>query len=330
MVNLPYPSQVAITGATGHLGSVLVPMMLRQGFTLKCLYRKKIPALQHAQLSWIQGDLEKKMGVSELLEDTAVLIHCASLISVGEEDPLEVHAVNVEGTANIAEACAEKGVRLIYISSSVAAQDTGRHETMTEGTPWRTSGDFPYGLSKARAEQLVLEAVAKKGLDALILRPSALIGPPDPRPSRFGATIWDLYAGKIPLITSGGYNVLDIRDFAQTVINSMTLGRKGEIYLTGGEFHSLKEIAGLAGDRRVPPCLPIDLIILLLPLIRLYDKCFKLRWPVTRESLITLKKAPRRMDSSKAKREIQHKTRPLQESIADLLEWMKINQRDAS
>lgn len=323
MLPLNTSRQISITGATGHLGSALVPMMLDQGYSLKCLYRNEKLSLIHENLTWVQGELEDKKAISELLEDTGVLIHCASLISIGEQDNKEVFSVNVEGAAKIADACAEKGIRLVYISSTAAADDTAAHETMDENTPWRTKGDFPYGLSKAKAEQLVLQAVAKSGLDALILRPSALIGPPDRRPSRFGASISDMHAGKVPMITSGGYNVMDVRDFAQTVINSITMGRKGEIYLTGGEFHSLREIAGIAGKGKVPLCLPVDLVIRMLPLIRLYDKLFPLRWPVTRESLVTLKRAPRNMDSSKAKRELQHRTRPMQESITDLLAWMK-------
>ena len=109
-----------------------------------------------------------------------------------------------------------------------------------------------------------MRAVATDGLDAIILRPTALIGPPDEQPSRFGRTILDLYTGKLPMISSGGYDLQDIRDFSQTVINSLDKAGTGEIYVTGGEFYSLKELAQIVNPSRVPFVISIDLLLILL------------------------------------------------------------------
>ena len=194
---------------------------------------------------------------------------------------------------------------------------------LDEKAPLVTSEEFFYGWTKARAEELVMRAVSTDGLDAIILRPTALIGPPDEQPSRFGRTILDLYTGKLPMISSGGYDLQDIRDFSQTVINSLDKAEKGEIYVTGGKFYSLKELAQIVNPSRVPFVISIDLLLILLPLIRLYQKFVPLRWPINRESLMAMKESPNKVDSSKAIQQLGHQCRPLQESVHDLIEWMK-------
>ena len=314
---------IAVTGSTGHLGSVLIPMLLEQGYWVSCLFRKDKLDLESSQINWVQGQLHESNRLESLLEGASVLIHCASLISVGVGNNKEVLSVNVEGTQNLIDLCLKKKIRLVYISSSTATLPAKGKKTLDAKSSRVSSQAFYYGWTKAQAEQKILEAVDEKGLEAHILRPTALLGPPDWKPSRFGRTIQDLYTGKLPLISSGGYDLLDIRDFSQTVINSLNKGRNGEIYLTGGKFYSLKKLASLVNPSRVPPVISIDLLLFILPLIRLYQKFVPLRWPINRESLMTIKRGPEIVDSSKAEKYLDHRTRPLEESINDLILWMK-------
>ena len=129
------------------------------------------------------------------------------------------------------------------------------------------------------------------------------------------------------MISSGGYDLLDIRDFSQTVINSLEKAQKGEVFVTGGKFYSLKELAEAVNPSRVPPVISIDLLLVLLPLIRLYQKFVPSRWPINRESLMAIKQGPSRVDSSKAVEQLNHQFRPLQESVRDLIGWMKKNDK---
>jgi dihydroflavonol-4-reductase len=312
---------VAVTGSTGHVGSVLIPMLIRQGYTAKGLYRKGRPLPESENVIWIKGDLRKEAHIEELLTGCSVLIHCASVISVGEDNKEEVYQVNVEATRNLVQSCLEKGIRLIYISSSTATFPEPTNLVLDENAPLVDTPEFYYGWTKAQAERLIRAAVLKQGLDAVILRPTALVGPPDRQPSRFGRVIFDLHDGRLPMISSSGYDLLDIRDFCRTVINSIELGMTGEVYLTGGEFYSMKKLAALACPSRIPTVIPLNLLIALLPLIHLYDRFFPLQWPINRESLLTLKRAPKKVDSSKAVRHLKHEVRPLEQSVSDLIEW---------
>ncbi len=90
-----------------------------------------------------------------------------------------------------------------------------------------------------------------------------------------------------------------------------------------GIFTPLKELARTVNSARVPPVISINLLLFLLPLIRLYQKFVPLRWPINRESLLTIKQGPNRVDSTKAREQLGHQCRPLEESVRDLIHWMK-------
>ena len=316
--------RISVTGSTGHLGSVLVPMLLEQGYSIKCLYRKaKLPVDKNGlnAPTWVRGDMNDPSALSELLDGSEAVIHCAGLISVGEGNEDEVFEVNVWGTERLIEQCLAKKTRMIYISSTTATCLADNETVLDESAPLVETRDFYYGWTKARAEERIQEAVSAHGLDAVILRPTALVGPPDRGPSRFGRTILDLYAGRLPMISTGGYDLLDIRDFSQTVINSLKRAERGGVYVTGGKYCTLRELASTIAPNKVPTVISLDLLLMLLPFINLYSKIFRLRWPVNKESLLTLKKAPKRVDSSRAEKTLGHRCRSLQESVSDLIRW---------
>ncbi len=313
--------KIAITGGGGHLGTCLIKMLLLKGNSVKALYHKTLPTIDHSNLTWIQGDITDPHSINELIDQSSVIIHCASIISIGEQNMDEVYKINVHGTETIIEACLNKKSRLIYISSSSVVKETQNDEVFDEDGPYKTENDFLYAWTKVLSEKKILGSVKENDLDAIIIRPTAIIGPPDHKPSYFGRTILDLANSKMPVITTGGYNLVDVRDLSQTIINSICKGKQGDVYLVGGTYLSLKQVAQLADPKHNPICLPLGLLIGIIPLINVYKKIYSLKWPITKESLITLKYAPKKVDSSKAIEKLDHKIRPITETISDLITW---------
>ena len=143
------------------------------------------------------------------------------MISIGNKNHEEVYRVNVAGTDTIINACIQfPTIRLIHISSSNAVKESKGNEIFNEDRPYKKADDFIYPYSKASAEQLVLKAVTAHNLDAIIIRPTSIVGPSDNKPSLLGQTILDLHLNKLPVITTGGYDLVDVRDLSQTIINS--------------------------------------------------------------------------------------------------------------
>jgi dihydroflavonol-4-reductase len=313
--------QVSITGGSGHLGTCLIEILLGKGFFVKALYRNYKPTLSHKSLTWVKGDITNTDALNQLVSESSVLIHCASIISIGEKNKENVFHTNVTGTENAINECINSDIKLIYISSSNAVKETGNNEIFDENRPYKTKNDFLYGYTKALSEQLVLNAVSNNNLNAIIIRPTSIIGFPDFKPSHFGKTILDIYNKQIPAITTGAYNLVDVRDLSETIINSIQLGKKGEIYLVGGKYYSLKQIAKIVNPNQKFLYISLNLLIIFLPLIQVYNFLFPLKWPITNESLKILKKAPKNIDSSKAIKELNHKISPIEHTLKELINW---------
>ena len=320
--------RIAITGGSGHLGNCLIELLLSQGYLVNALHSNRSPIKKNKNLTWINGDINDAKAINTLIQNCEVLIHSAGLISIGSKNKDQVYRVNVTGTETVINECAKfSPIRLIHISSSNAVKECNANGVFNENRPYKNASDFIYPYTKALSEQLILKAVESQNLDAVIIRPTSIVGPADNKPSLLGQTILDLSQNKMPAITTGGYDLVDVRDLSQTIINSFVKGKKGEVYLIGGQYMTVKEIANASNSTKIPIELPLDLLLFLMPLINIYQRLFHLKWPITKESLVTLKLAPKHMDISKAKKELDHKCRPIDESIEDLLNWFQQKQQ---
>ena len=317
---------ISITGGSGHLGSCLIQMLLQKDYLVNALYYQFKPTIHHPNLNWIKGDILSAESLSKLLFNSSLIIHCASVISLGNKNEKVVYDSNVTGTESIINSCLKHNIKMIYISSSAAVIETKENEVFNEKRPYKTKDDFLYSWTKALSEKNVLAAIKKNNLNAFIIRPSAIVGPPDFKPSYFGNTILAIANNKIPAITDGGYNLVDVRDLSKTIINSIDKGETGEIYLVSGKYYSLKQIAKIANPDKKFISVSVNLLIRMSPLITIYSKLFPIHWPITKESLVTLKLAPKQMDCSKAINKLDHKIRPLSETIQDLLIWFRKEQ----
>jgi dihydroflavonol-4-reductase len=322
------PKRIAITGASGHLGTALINPLLQKGHSIQAQYRSSVPQISHDNLHWAQGEITDLVFLKELFKDCDVVIHCAGMISLSGNDNEQVFDTNITGTSKVIEAIlAHDNIKLIHISSTNAVDDIPQTEAFDESSQTITNKNYAYGYSKAKSEQLVLDVIRDKHLNAIILRPSALLGPPDYNPSLVGQSVIDLINGKIPALPSGGYDYVDIRDVANTIINSIEHGKSGEIYNLTGKYYSLKAftkmLSNVTNKRISPLIIPIPLMVCLLPLANLLSLFMKQKSAFTYESLMTLKYGHKNMNNTKAIMELSHQPRHLQETLKDLIEWFE-------
>lgn len=155
--------EVALTGATGFIGSVILSQLVDAGIKVRALYRAKngrIPPVI-AGVRWIEGGLTDKRALTELVEGASAVIHCAG--AVRGATALDFDRVNVDGARAIAEVAAQQvnTPKFLLISSLAAREPQLSH----------------YAGSKWRGEMAVKSVLAANVLT--IIRPPAVYGPGD-------------------------------------------------------------------------------------------------------------------------------------------------------
>ncbi len=319
--------KIAITGASGHIGTNLCRALLDRKHELKVLVNKYTDSLDGLPIEHVQGNLMDPGALKELVDGTEVFIHLAASISInGDRQVLET---NVEGTRNVLNAARQSGVkRLVHFSSIHALVHDPLNEVLDETRPLAVHDKILYNRSKALAEQAVQEAVAG-GLDAVIINPTSVMGPNDFKPSLIGQAILQLYSGKIPALIPGGYDWVDVRDVVDGTLAAMEKGRTGESYLLSGHYVSLADLyhmlRELKGNGKNLPVLPYWLAKIGVPFLKLWARMTGSTPLYTRESVEILKTAHKRISSEKAGRELGYHPRTFRETLQDTINWFREN-----
>ncbi len=159
-------SRVFVTGASGLLGSALVPELIARGADVTVLLRDWVPASRLLQpdvasrINVVGGDLLDLplllRALNEYEIDTVFHLGAQTIVGTAARSPLSTFESNVRGTWNLLESCRlnERLVRRVVVASSDKAY--GAHERLpyTEDTP--LLGRFPYDVSKSCADLIAL------------------------------------------------------------------------------------------------------------------------------------------------------------------------------
>jgi dihydroflavonol-4-reductase len=316
--------KIAVTGANGHVGANLCRILLTEGHQVKALVHKHQDALKGLGIELIQGSVNDPEALRKLFKGVEIVFHLAALISIdGQKERLL--KVNYEGTKNLISIIKENGVRrLIHFSSIHTLKHFPFNEPMDETRPLMTAGPTWYEVTKAKAEEMVLEATFS-GLDAVVINPTAIIGPNDFKPSLVGTVLIRLYKNSLPALVPGGYNWVDVRDVVRGAIAAMDSGKKGERYILGGKWVSVRDLAmtvqQVTGKKVNRFMIPTGVAKIGVPFIKAYAKITMQEPLYTTESLRTLREVNTRISCLKAETELGYKPRSLDITVRDTMNW---------
>lgn len=324
------PTTIAVTGASGHIGNVVCRQLLEKGYRVRAMYHADRSSLESLPLEMVQGDILNPDDVAGLLEGCTVVIHSAAIITIDGDPDGWVWRTNTEGTRNVLHAAIERRVkRVIHLSSVHAVTELPHSMPYDELRPYKTKADSVYDFSKATGEQIMLEGMKNASLEVVIVRPSAVMGPYDFKPSKMGAALMDFYHQKIPVLPEGGYDFVDVRDVANAIIVALEQGKSGEAYVLSGKYVNFTQLAEViehvTGKKMPRRLISQRWMKILLPFVSLYARVTRTAPSFTKESMDVIKNGHPRMDHTKAKRELGYATRPLEESIRDFYNWVKEN-----
>lgn len=168
---------VFVTGGSGFVGGRLIERLREDGYTVRALARSDRAAARIRARGGepVSGDLTHSLALRAAAEGCELAFHAAAALGDwGKREEFE--RGNVEGTTNVLRACAEAGVRrLVHVGTEAALLAGESLVNVDESAPLRPDSPVLYSSTKARAEQLVLDA-NQAGFETVVVRPRFVWG----------------------------------------------------------------------------------------------------------------------------------------------------------
>lgn len=234
---------IVITGASGHIGNNLVRLLIEKGISFKVLLRREGKELSGLDIEKYIGNLYSPDFYDAHINEGDTVIHLAGYIDLENKDYNQSYQANFEMTKIIADICLAKRARLIFSSSTdILLQD--EEKTYIEEDVEKIKHNYPKTKTMAT---LYIKELSKKGLNALILYPTSVVGINDFKGSQAGKEIIKAYNKKWLPYVKGGYDFIDVIDVSNAIINAINSDLIGDIILSGN-YYTIKELYQLIGD----------------------------------------------------------------------------------
>ena len=321
---------ILVTGATGFLGSELAKQLVQQGHHIRCTKRStsKIPALLaplNKSIEWVEADLLNLSALENALEGITQVYNCAAWVSLKQMDKKPMIYTNVNGTANLVNLCRDNDIRLVHVSSVAAVGDAKPGELITENhhLDQMTETDG-YAISKLESEMEVWRGIAE-GLNAVIVNPSIIIGPNAGKQG--SGALFETVRKGLKFYTSGAGGFVDVEDAAKCMIALMNTAISGERFIISAENIDYKTLTiNIANGFGIKP-----------PAALAKSWMMELAWRGASSVAAITRSAPaidkvsakassltRRFDNSKIKKATGINFKPLNLSIKEVCEALKL------
>lgn len=253
---------ILVTGGTGLVGTRLLFDLVADGKRVRAIKRKSSSLAMFERIfhilspsadelvkkiEWVQGDVQDYISLEPAMNDVEYVYHCAAVVSFDPKDKPMMMRINVEGTANVVNVALANNVKKLCFVSSVAALGRAEENTMIrESADWIDSAENSvYAVSKYAAEREVWRGIAE-GLNAVIVNPSIIIGPGDPKKS--SAKLLATARKGNPFYTEGVNAFVDVRDVSRAMIMLMESTIVNERFILNEGNYSYRHIFELMAE----------------------------------------------------------------------------------
>ena len=259
--------QLLLTGGTGFFGKALLRHVLANGLAADAsvVVLSRIPAsflaaypefAGHHQISFLQGDIQHRDSLPWGHSFTHVL-HAATESTIGPSlTPLQRYDQIVDGTRNILDLAVATGARRFLLTSSGGIYgpqpaDVAAIREDWPGSPPLSESSTAYGQAKRAAEHLCALVGDQHGLETVVARCFAFVGPDLPLDVHFaiGNFIRDALTADAITVSGDGTPLrtyLDQSDLAHWLLTLLEHGFPGQAYNVGSdEVISIADLAHL-------------------------------------------------------------------------------------
>lgn len=225
---------IAVTGATGLLGSYIVRNLCETNTQFVALKRKGSDTSLlndlKEKITWRDADVTDPVSLEEALADVTGIIHAAAYVSFNPRKADKIFQINTDGTRHVVNACLSNNIKRLLHVSSVSALGRQKGQTfLSEENTWVDSSiNSKYGESKYMAELEVFRG-QEEGLSTVIINPSVILG----------FSNWDKSSAQLfkyvwkqrPFYINGSLNYVDVRDVAAISLQLFNSSIEGERYI---------------------------------------------------------------------------------------------------
>ena len=241
---------ILVTGGSGFIGKYFVTKLIELTLLVRNIERAK--ELFGNKVKYIVGDVTKKETLVDCCKNIDIVYHLVA--KSGNELPTKrnmkiFNEINVQGTKNIIEEAKKYNIkRFIYVSSTATmgiVKETPINE-LSKCSPY-----LPYEVSKYNTEKLLLKEYKENNFPIMILRPTKVYG--IDAKDKICSIQMKLCKYGINLIIGVGENKISnihVKDFCNALINCISFGKIGEIYIVSGpDSISAKEIGKIISKK---------------------------------------------------------------------------------
>lgn len=245
---------ILVTGATGLVGYELLQQLLLNDNKVKAIYNLTEPTLIHTNLEWVKADILDIVSLEEAMKDITKVYHCAAIVSFNSSQKKNIHSININGTANVVNACLNLNVqKLVYVSSVAALGRIREDKPIDESMNWtEETSNSEYGKSKYLAEMEVWRGIGE-GLNAVIVNPVIILGAGNW--NKGSSEIFKTAYNEFPWFTEGSTGFVDVKDVVRAMIALMNSNIHAERFILSAKTILYKDIftkIALAFNKKPP------------------------------------------------------------------------------
>jgi dihydroflavonol-4-reductase len=315
-----------VTGASGHIATHLIRVLLREGHSVRALVRagSNVSAISSLDVELYRGDVLDSASLRSAMANCETVFHLAA----PTRDVSDIGDIIVNGTRNVLNTAADSGVStIVYTSSIVTVGYSESPDQILDESNSAQSSATRYHDAKFLAEKLALEW-AKQGICRLVVvNPSTVVGSLDMRVTPSNEVIERAIRKGLRFTFDSGLTIAPVQDVARGHLLAFQKGRTGERYILGGEQLVIKEYFKLVeeccGSQRRQFHLPRTALLGIGAGFSAAKLVTRRQVPFTFTQARSLAGKYGFYSSRKAEEELGYQWRSAKEAITDFVAWVR-------
>jgi nucleoside-diphosphate-sugar epimerase len=324
-------SRALVMGASGFLGSHVVKELVAAGRDVRILVRatSDTRAIDHLQVERHVGGLDDESAIAAAMDGCETVYYCIVDTRAWLRDPTPLYETNVEGLRRVMDIALAAKLKHFVFTSTFGTIGINSSGISTEADSFNWWDRAPHYIRcRVEAENLFMSYCRDKGLPGVACCVGNTYGPDDVVPTPHGQLVRDAALGKMPAYWDGGGPSVGIADAARALVLAEENGKVGERYIIAQRWVSFEELFGLAashaGQKPAKVKVPLGLLYLVAAVADVFTYIMRRDNRLSVASLRCATMLPN-VDSSKAQRELGWQPEPIEDSIAQAVDYYLAN-----